>query len=109
MGAGIFGDIPLIKCDRCEQYECKVDDIIVNLKIEDLDIIIKNITKDNTVYMFVNKTNYNTESNEASSIEFHIKEEKYKLQGCKELGYTNIIVPFTKDISDDNVLISDDE
>ena len=35
--------------------------------------------------------------------------EKYKLQGCKELGYTNIIVPFTKDMSDDNVLISDNE
>ena len=105
-----FGDnIPFIKWDRCEEYECKVDSIFVSLKTSDLDIVIEHIRNDVIIYMFVNKTNYNTESNEASSIEFHIKEEKYKLQGCKELGYTNIIVPFTKDMSDDNVLISDNE
>jgi hypothetical protein len=100
MGAGIFGDVPLIKCDRCEQYECKVDDIIVNLKIEDLDIIIKNITKDNTVYMFVNKTNYNTESNEASSIEFHMTEYEYKSNCWKGLGYNEITIPCKLTVDD---------
>ena len=105
-----FGDnIPFIKWDRCEEYECKVDSIFVSLKTSDLDIVIEHITNDVIVYMFVNKTNYNTESKESSNIEFHIREEKYKLRGCKEFGYTNIIVPFTKDMSDDNVLISDNE
>ena len=105
-----FGDnIPFIKWDRCEEYECKVDSIFVSLKTSDLDIVIEHITNDVIVYMFVNKTNYNTESKESSNIEFHIREEKYKLRGCKEFGYTNIIVPFTKNMSDDNVVISDDE
>jgi hypothetical protein len=105
-----FGDnIPFIKWDRCEEYECKVDSIFVSLKTSDLDIVIEHITNDVILYMFVNKTNYNTESKESSNIEFHIREEKYKLRGCKEFGYTNIIVPFTKNMSDDNVVISDDE
>ena len=105
-----FGDnIPFIKWDRCEEYECKVDSIFVSLKTSDLDIVIEHITNDVIVYMFVNKTNYNTESKESSNIEFHIREEKYKLRGCREFGYTNIIVPFTKNMSDDNVVISDDE
>ena len=98
-----FGDnLPIIKCNRCEKYECSVDtNIAAYLKTSDLDIVIKNITIESTVYLFVNKTEYNTENNdaEASSIEFHIQEEKCKKNGCvKELGYTEIIIPCKKNV-----------
>ena len=108
-----FGDnIPFIKWDRCEEYECKVDSIIVSLKTSDLDVVNKHITNDSTVQMFINKPNYNIDETsyfESSNIEFHIFEDKCKYNCCKEFGYTNIIVPFTKNMSDDNVVISDDE
>lgn len=109
IGCGFGDNVPLIKENRCEAYECKVESIFVSLKTSDLDIVIEHITSDACIQMFVNKTNYNTENNEASNIEFHIFEDKCKYNCCKEFGYTNIIIPFKKDISDANAVISDDK
>lgn len=97
---GFGDDLPIIKCDRCEKYECSVDtNIFAYLKTSDLDIVIKHITNESAVYLFVNKTEYNTENHEASSIEFHILEEKCKKNGCvKELGYNEIIIPCKKNV-----------
>lgn len=108
-----FGDnVPLIKWNRCEQYECKVDSIIVSLKTSDLDVVNKHITNDSTVQMFINKPNYNIDETsyfESSNIEFHIFEDKCKYNCCKEFGYTNIIVPGGHYVDGDNKVISDNE
>ena len=109
IGCGFGDNVPLIKDNRCELYECKVDSIIVSLKTSDLDVVIEHITNDSAVYMFINKTNYNTESNEASSIEFHIFGDKCKYNCCKEYGYTNITIPGGQYVDGDNKVISDDE
>ena len=96
MGICGFGDnLPIIKWDRCEKYECCVNShIIVDLKTSDLDIVIKHITNESLVYLFINKNNYNSETGQASSIEFHIEEEKCKKNThVKEFGYNEIIIP----------------
>jgi hypothetical protein len=72
--SGIFDKTPLILGDRCEKYNC-VDTIFVNLDTSELERINKDITKDCFMYMFINKDNYNTETNTASSIHCYIINE----------------------------------
>ena len=100
IGCGFGDNVPLIKGNRCEEYECKVDSIFVSLKTSDLDVVIEHIRNDVIIYMFVNKTNYNTESNEASSIEFHMTEYEYKSNCWKGLGYNEITIPCKLTVDD---------
>jgi hypothetical protein len=65
----------LIYSDRCEIYECCVDKIMLNLNSSELSIISKYITNESVVRLFIDKTNYNTENNEALSIEFNITDQ----------------------------------
>ena len=69
--SGIFDNTPLILGDKCEKYNC-VDTIFVTLDTSELERINKDITVDYALYMFINKDNYNTETNIASSIQCYM-------------------------------------
>ena len=70
--SGIFNSgTPLILGDKCEKYNC-VDTIFVTLDTSELERINKDITVDYALYMFINKDNYNTETNIASSIQCYM-------------------------------------
>ena len=72
--SGIFNNTPLILGDKCEKYNCD-NTIFLNLDTSELERINKDITDDCFLYMFINKDNYNTETNIASSIQFYIINE----------------------------------
>ena len=70
--SGIFNSgTPLILGDKCEKYNC--DNIIyAKFDTSELERIYKDITVDCFLYMFINKDNYNTETNLASAIHCYI-------------------------------------
>ena len=63
---------PLILSNKCEKYVCNVDTIFIKILTSDLEIINKHITNDSVLYFFINKDNYNSETNQASSIQFYV-------------------------------------
>ncbi len=70
---GIVGEnIPLILANKCEKYECNVESIFIKLITSDLEMINKHITDESVLYLFINKENYNNETQHASSIQFYI-------------------------------------
>jgi hypothetical protein len=66
------GDNPLILSNKCEKYVCNVDTIFINILTSDLEMINKHITNESVLYFFINKENYNSETNHASSIQFYV-------------------------------------
>jgi hypothetical protein len=70
--SGIFDNTPLILGDKCEKYICD-NTIFVTFDTSELERINKDITDEHTLYMFINKDNYNTETNIASSIQCYMK------------------------------------
>jgi hypothetical protein len=72
--SGILDNTPLILGDKCEKYNCD-NTIYAKFDTSELERINKDITDDCFLYMFINKDNYNTETNIASSIQFYIINE----------------------------------
>jgi hypothetical protein len=68
----VSGDNPLILSNKCEKYDCNVDTIFIKILTSDLEMINKHITDDSVLYFFINKENYNSETSEASSIQFYV-------------------------------------
>lgn len=68
----ISGNHPLILSDKMEKYNCNVDTIFIKFLTSDLEKINKHITDDGVLYFFINKENYNSETNKASSIQFYL-------------------------------------
>jgi hypothetical protein len=61
--SGIFNSgTPLILGDKCEKYNCD-NTIYAKFDTSQLEHINKDITDDCFLYMFINKDNYNTETN----------------------------------------------
>ena len=69
--SGILDNTSLILGDKCEKYNCN-NTIYAKFDTSELERINKDITDDCFLYMFINKDNYNTETNIASSIQFYI-------------------------------------
>jgi len=69
--AGIFNNTPLILSDMCDNYMCGVDTVFINLVTNELDVF-SNTTDDSIFHLFINKENYNAETNKASCIQIYI-------------------------------------
>ena len=62
---------PLILNNMCDSYMCGVDTIFINLVTNELDVF-SNTTDDSIFHLFINKENYNAETNNASCIKIYI-------------------------------------